>query len=145
MLLSQLDLTRILPQTYPFLMIDEVIEIKKGESLTAIKNITGNEWIFQNQMFKLEHMPEPLIIEAAAQAALVLYAISDDERGNGIKFLGKITSEFHDLPKISEQIVVTVGLVKLMKNLGIFSSCIHADKRLIANLNLICGVMNRVK
>ena len=79
MQLSQSDLTRILPQAYPFLMIDEVIEIKKGESLTAIKNITGNEWIFQNQMFELNYMPESFIIVAAAQAALVLYHLSKIE------------------------------------------------------------------
>ncbi len=145
MLLSQSDLTRILPQTYPFLMIDEVIEIKKGESLTAIKNITGNEWIFQNQLIKLDHMPEPLIIEAAAQAALVLYALSDDIRGNGIKFLGKVTSEFFDLPKISERITIKIELVKLMKNLGIFSSTVHEQQRLIANFDLICGVMKRAE
>ena len=70
--LTQDDLTRILPQAYPFLMIDKVIEIKKGKSLVAVKNITGNEWIFQNQYFQLDHLPEPFVIEAAAQAALLL-------------------------------------------------------------------------
>lgn len=145
MLISQSDLTRILPQSYPFLMIDQVIEIKKGESLTAIKNITGNEWIFQNQMFKLDHMPEPLVIEAAAQAVLVLYAVSDDTRGKGIKFLGKVTSEFRDLPRISETITIDVKLMKMMKNLGIFSSSIRVDDRSIAELNLICGVMSHAQ
>lgn len=145
MFLSQSDLTRILPQTYPFLMIDEIIEIKKGESLTAIKNITGNEWVFQNQMFQLNHMPEPLIIESAAQAVLVLYAVSDDTLGKGIKFLGKITSEFHDLPRISETITIDVKLMKMMKNLGIFNSIVRVDDRSIAELNLICGVMSHAQ
>ena len=139
------ELTRILPQAYPFLMIDRVLEIKKGESLVAVKNITGNEWIFQNQHFQIDHLPEPFIIEAAAQAALVLYAISDDSRGNGIKFLGKVKSEFHDLPKISEQITINVVLDKLMKNLGIFSSSVRVGDRPIAEFNLICGVMNNVE
>ena len=143
--LTQDELVRILPQAYPFLMIDKVIEVKKGESLVAIKNITGNEWIFQNQCFQLDHLPEPFIIEAAAQAALVLYALSDDARGNGIKFLGKVKSEFHDLPKICEQITINVGLDKLMKNLGIFSSNVYVGHRLIADFNLICGVMTHAE
>lgn len=126
-------------------MIDEIIEIKKGESLTAIKNITGNEWVFQNQMFQLNHMPEPLIIESAAQAVLVLYAVSDDTLGKGIKFLGKITSEFHDLPRISETITIDVKLMKMMKNLGIFNSIVRVDDRSIAELNLICGVMSHAQ
>jgi len=126
-------------------MIDKVIEIKKGESLVAVKNITGNEWIFQNQSFQIGHLPEPFIIEAAAQAALVLYAVSDDSRSNGIKFLGKVKSEFHDLPKISEQIAIRVDLVKLMQNLGIFSSNVSVEGRAIADFNLICGVMHNVQ
>ncbi len=79
MLLNQDELTRILPQTYPFLMIDRIIEIKKGESLTAIKNITAGEWVFQDQPFRISHLPEPFIIEAAAQAALVFFPIIGGE------------------------------------------------------------------
>ncbi len=140
-MLTQAELTTILPQTYPFLMIDRVLEIKKGESLTAIKNITGNEWIFQNQYFQIDHLPEAFLIEAAAQAALVLYAISDDTRGKGIKFLGKVKADMHDLPKIGDQITVKVNLVKLMKNLGFFNSTICVESKSIADLDLICGVM----
>lgn len=126
-------------------MIDRITQIKEGESLTAIKNITGNEWIFQNQAFPISHLPEPFMIEAAAQAALVLYALNEDSRGNGIKFIGKIKSEFQDLPKISEQITIQVKLDKMMKNLGIFSSTITVDERPIGTLNLICGVMSHAK
>lgn len=145
LLIDQTEILQILPQSYPFLMIDRIVEIKKGESLVAVKNITGNEWIFQNQSFQLDHLPEPFIIEAAAQAALVLYVLSENSRSNGIKFLGKVKSEFHDLPKIGEQITIHVDLVKLMKNLGIFSSNVSAEGRAIADLNLICGVMNNVQ
>ena len=144
MLLNQDDLTRILPHAYPFLMIDKVIEFNKGESLVAIKNISGNEWFFQNQIFNICHMPEPFVIEAAAQAALVLYALSEIERGNGIKFLGKVKSVFYELPKISQQLTITVQKEKIMKNLGIFSSSVSAGETKIADLNLICGVMNNV-
>ncbi len=65
----------ILPQSYPFIMIDRIVEFKKGESLTAIKNITGNEWIYEGQNVKNNIFPETLLIEAAAQAALVLYGL----------------------------------------------------------------------
>lgn len=32
-----------LPHRYPFLLIDKVIAVEPGKSLTAIKNITANE------------------------------------------------------------------------------------------------------
>jgi len=70
------ELRAILPQSYPFLMIDRVIDIKKGESLTAIKNITANEWFFEGKDQGSSVLPETLIIEAAVQAALVLYHVN---------------------------------------------------------------------
>ena len=68
--LTHQELRKILPQAHPFMMIDRVVDIKKGKSLTAIKNITANEWPF---LSNLNHFPETLLIEAATQAALVLY------------------------------------------------------------------------
>ncbi len=34
---------KILPHRYPFLMIDRVVEVDPGNTLTAIKNITVNQ------------------------------------------------------------------------------------------------------
>ena len=48
--MTQIDIKQIkeiLPHRYPFLMIDRVIEVDLGKSLTAIKNISVNEQIFQ--------------------------------------------------------------------------------------------------
>ena len=45
-----LDINRIkevLPHRYPFLLIDRVVEVEPGVSLTAIKNVTANEAFFQ--------------------------------------------------------------------------------------------------
>ena len=47
--LDQKQIAEILPQAYPFIMIDRVIEFEKDKSLVAVKNITGNEWVFQGQ------------------------------------------------------------------------------------------------
>ena len=51
-------------------------EFKKGEYLTAVKNITGNEWVYEGENFKTESFPEVLIIEAAAQAAFLFYRLN---------------------------------------------------------------------
>ena len=76
-MLDHNDLKKILPQAYPFLMLDRVLEYTEHKHLTAIKNITADEWFFQDtdedsNQTKTKHLPETLLIEAAAQAALVL-------------------------------------------------------------------------
>lgn len=72
---SSLDLRRIkvyLPQRYPFLLIDRVLEHTPGGELIAIKNVTINEPYFQGHFPDRPVMPGVLIIEAMAQAAGVL-------------------------------------------------------------------------
>ena len=63
---------RLLPHRYPFLLVDKVIEYKKGESITAIKNVTFNEPHFTGHFPNHPVMPGVLIIEAMAQASGVL-------------------------------------------------------------------------
>jgi 3-hydroxyacyl-[acyl-carrier-protein] dehydratase len=58
------SLIDLLPQQYPFRMIDEIIDYKEGESLTAVKNITGNEWVFEGANAGSGTFPETLIMEA---------------------------------------------------------------------------------
>lgn len=38
---------RIIPHRYPFLLVDKIIDLKPGESITGIKNVTINEPFFQ--------------------------------------------------------------------------------------------------
>jgi len=67
------DIRQVLPQRYPYLMIDRVLEQDK-EHVIAVKNVTINEPFFQG------HFPEPfqaimpgtLILEAMAQTAAFL-------------------------------------------------------------------------
>ena len=74
-------LKQIIPQAYPFLMLDRVVEYTAGQSLTAIKNITADEWFFQesqDDQNNTNHFPETLLIEAAAQAALVFLSLNEN-------------------------------------------------------------------
>jgi len=80
------DIRQVLPQRYPYLMIDRVLEQDK-EHVIAVKNVTINEPFFQG------HFPEPfqaimpgtLILEAMAQTAAFLLG-----RKGEIGFLAKV-------------------------------------------------------
>ena len=63
---------RILPHRYPFLMVDRVLDLVPGESVTAIKNVTINEPYFTGHFPQRKVMPGVMIIEALAQAGGLL-------------------------------------------------------------------------
>ncbi len=73
------DILKILPHRYPFLLIDRVLELKRKESIIAIKNVTINEPFFNGHFPGLPIMPGVLIVEAIAQAggALLLTEVED--------------------------------------------------------------------
>lgn len=66
------EIKEYLPQRYPFLLVDRVLEIDLGKSIVAYKNVTVNEPFFQGHFPGRPIMPGVLIIEALAQAAGVL-------------------------------------------------------------------------
>jgi len=63
---------RLLPHRYPFLMIDQVVDVVAELSATGIKNVTVNEPQFTGHFPGQPIMPGVLIIEAMAQTAAVL-------------------------------------------------------------------------
>ncbi|MFW6132228.1 MAG: 3-hydroxyacyl-ACP dehydratase FabZ, partial [Candidatus Aminicenantaceae bacterium] len=75
------EIFKFLPHRYPFLLVDRILEMEKGKSITGIKNVTYNEQFFQGHFPKLKIMPGVLIVEALAQTGgvLLFHSISDPE------------------------------------------------------------------
>jgi 3-hydroxyacyl-[acyl-carrier-protein] dehydratase len=80
MLLNIEEIKEYLPQRYPFLLVDRVVEMELGKSIVAYKNVTVNEPFFQGHFPHQPIMPGVLIIEALAQAAGVLGFKSQEKK-----------------------------------------------------------------
>jgi 3-hydroxyacyl-[acyl-carrier-protein] dehydratase len=74
------EIKEYLPQRYPFLLVDRVLEIELGKRILAYKNVTVNEEYFQGHFPGKPIMPGVLIIEALAQAAGVLGFKSQEKK-----------------------------------------------------------------
>ena len=62
----------VLPHRFPFLLVDRVVEVVKGERIHAYKNVTFNEEFFQGHFPGRPVMPGVLQLEAMAQAGALL-------------------------------------------------------------------------
>jgi 3-hydroxyacyl-[acyl-carrier-protein] dehydratase len=133
----------ILPQAYPFIMIDRVIEFEKDKSLVAIKNITGNEWIFEGQTYKPDVFPETLVIEAASQAALVLYHLNKIKEGeNRPKYvLGKIDADFKEAVLIGDQLEIKAFANKMLDTGGYSDIDVKRNGEPIVHIEIIYSVI----
>ena len=70
------DIIRIITHSYPFLLVDKIVEMELGKRVVGIKNVTANEPFFQGHFPGNPIMPGVLIIEAMAQVGGVLARLS---------------------------------------------------------------------
>ena len=66
------QILKMLPHRYPFLLVDRVLQLDKGKSIVALKNVTINEPFFNGHFPYRPVMPGVLMLEALAQAAALL-------------------------------------------------------------------------
>lgn len=81
MILDSIAIQRILPHRYPFLMVDQILEMERFKRVVGIKNVTTNESFFQGHFPGQPIFPGVLIIESMAQTGglLLLQEVPDRE------------------------------------------------------------------
>ena len=87
--LKKTDIINLLPHREPMLLIDELKDIKKLHSATAIVNVRKDSFYVQGHFPDQPVMPGVLIVEAFGQAAAALTAqgIDKKEYENKLVFL----------------------------------------------------------
>ena len=92
MKLNKEDIISLLPHREPMLLIDELIDIKKLHSATAIMNVKKNSFYVDGHFPGNPVLPGVLIVEAFGQAAAALTACGIDktEYQNKLVFLMSI-------------------------------------------------------
>lgn len=71
-MIDVIEIQKILPHRYPFLLIDRVEELVPEQSIKAYKNVTIGEQIFQGHFPGHPIYPGVMILEGMAQAGGVL-------------------------------------------------------------------------
>ena len=85
MKLDKKDIVELLPHREPMLLIDELIDIKKLHSATAIMNVKKDAFYVQGHFPDQPVMRGVLIVEAFGQAAAALTAHGIDKETYEIK------------------------------------------------------------
>lgn len=130
-----------LPHRYPFLLVDRVLELDKGKSIKAIKNVTINEPFFQGHFPSRPVMPGVLILEAMAQAAglLAFDTLGQAPDENSVYyFVGIDAARFKRPVEPGDQLVLDVTLERSKAGIFKFKGAARVAGEVAAEAELMC-------
>lgn len=142
MQLNTQEIMDIIPNRYPIMMVDKVIELIPGKKVVAIKNVTYNEPFFPGHFPGEPVMPGVLILEALAQTGSIpLLKMPEFEGKKG--YLGGIDKvRFRQKVVPGDVLRLEMDIIKQKKNIGIGqASAWVGDKKVCeALMTFIIGV-----
>ncbi len=136
-----LEILRLLPHRYPFVMIDRVLSVVADQEVTALKNVTINEPFFQGHFPEKPVMPGVLMLEGMAQAGGILAYYSEPEN-IGTKllyFAGIDKARFRRPVGPGDQLIYKVQLVKKKRGIQKLAGEAFVDDKLVAEAELMAS------
>lgn len=131
-----------LPHRYPFLLIDRVLAVTPGQSLTGLKNVSFNEPYFLGHFPQRPIMPGVLILEALAQATGVLAFKSEEgkpDHRSMYYLVGVDNARFKRPVEPGDQLVLEVRLDRIKRGIGKFLCEAKVDGQLAASAEVMCA------
>lgn len=114
-----IEINKRIKQRAPFQMVERVLDVVPGESVTALKNVSVNEPYFMGHFPDAPIMPGVLVIESAAQAcSLAIEADGTDE--STIYVLLKV-KDFKFVKPIIPGDTMIINCKKTMGSAGLYS------------------------
>jgi 3-hydroxyacyl-[acyl-carrier-protein] dehydratase len=83
-MMDVVEIQKILPHRFPFLLIDRVVDLEEGKSIDAYKNVSISENVFQGHFPGHPIYPGVMIVEGMAQAGgiLAFKSMSEEDQEN---------------------------------------------------------------
>ena len=135
------EILKRLPHRYPFLLVDRVIELERGKSLRALKNVTMNEPFFVGHFPHRPVMPGVMILEALAQAAAILAFDNIDVRPDDktvFYFAGIDRARFKRPVEPGDQLMLHVTLDRIKSGIVKFTTEARVGEGIVAEAELMC-------
>ncbi len=139
--LDILEILKLLPHRYPFVMVDKITRIVPGTEITGIKNVTINEPYFQGHFPERPVMPGVMILEGMAQVGGVLgYHTLPEMIGTKLLYFAGINNARFRRPVMpGDQLIFDLKLLKIKRGIMVMDGKAYVDEQLVTQAELMAS------
>lgn len=117
-MMNNIDIQKILPHRYPFLLVDRITEMEEGKRAVGIKNVTVNEPFFHGHFPGNPIMPGVLIVESLAQVGAVMLLSLPENKGKLGVFTGISNMKFRRQVVPGDTLTLEAELITYRHGMG---------------------------
>ena len=144
MFMDVIEIQKIIPHRYPFLLVDSIIELEPAKRIVGIKNVTFNEPFFAGHFPGSPVMPGVLIVESMAQVAAVLVLREVKDRGKKlVYFMGIDRARFRQPVTPGDQLKIIIEVLMLRPHHGKLRGEAFVRDKLVAEAEILSSIVDR--
>jgi len=148
-LYNVVDIQKILPHRYPFLLVDRITGLTAGESIEGFKNISISEPVFQGHFPGHPIYPGVMIIEGMAQAGGVLAfksmdnASQEEIENKVVYFMSIDKAKFRSPVTPGDQLVYKIDVIKHKGAVWQLDAKAYVDDKIVAQAELKAMIVDK--
>jgi len=141
-----MQIQKMLPHRYPFLLLDRVTDIKEGESIDAYLNISITNQVFEGHFPDHPIYPGVLIIEGMAQAGGVLafQSVPEEEvKDKVVYFMSIDKAKFRAPVRPGDKLEYKLSVIKHRGKIWHLDGKAYVDGNIVAEAELKAMIMDK--
>jgi 3-hydroxyacyl-[acyl-carrier-protein] dehydratase len=148
-LYNVVEIQKILPHRYPFLLVDRITDLKQGEYIEGFKNVSISEPVFQGHFPDHPIYPGVMIIEGMAQAGGVLAfksmdnASQEEIENKVVYFMSIDKAKFRAPVTPGDQLIYKINVIKNKGTVWQLDAKAYVDDKVVAQAELKAMIVDK--
>ena len=147
-MIDVVEIQKILPHRYPFLLVDRVTEVEAHKTLIGYKNVSISENVFQGHFPGHPIYPGVMILEGLAQAGGILafksMDMTEEEAAKKVVYFMSIDkAKFRAPVTPGDRLEYRISVIKQRGNIWVLDGKAYVDDKLVSEAELKAMIVDK--
>jgi len=149
MTLDVIEIQKIIPHRYPFLLVDRITKVNPNESLVGYKNVSISENVFNGHFPGHPIYPGVMILEGMAQAGGILAFksmgdMTEEEAANKVVYFMSIDkAKFRSPVRPGDKLEYRISVIKNKGAIWMLKGEAFVDDKLVSEAELKAMIVDK--